>query len=1755
LNKLYTFVRIGRLVLNICKLIGQKQVMRYRYFFLLLIFLPGFVKSQDYSRHNWYFGNSTQALRFDVRTNAVQRISKQLPQPFGTGGSLTVTDHTNRNLLFYSDGATIYDVTGTEMFNGQALGGSTSENQPVVACPVPGQNNQYYVFIRQASNTVLVSTVNMNIGGTFPAPPTGDVTSRNQPVGTGITNATEAMMVIPADNGTDYWLITQQAGTGSFIVTSVTSLGFTQLPPVNIGISFSASHLAYHAASGRIAVTPTEASENVLILNFNDITGALSLNQILFNTSVAATTQPAYYDVEWSLTGQYLYFSRTGDAGVNANILQLDLDTPSASTQIINTPSFFRSWGLQQAPDSTIYHLYQSVNGGPFLLGQINQIDSAANLVTYRPQLFAGNVNFNATQFSSFAPSREITLTVTFTSQGNCSNANTTFYPTVTPAADSLVWNFNDGSAPVTAWSPVHQFTAGGTFNVQVTAFLSGETATFSAPVIVTQFDLQISLVQDTTACCCELPFPSTIGCTFSCERFEVTASVSGGTPTSTQWYGPAGELAGQTSLTLQPDSAGYYYVVVTDASGCSTHAGVNIREYGVQEQRANFWYFGNRAGIDFNTGAVPVSNTVMNAPEGCAIICDRNGQTIFFTDGNTVWDRDFNVLANTIGGDVASTQSSLIVPVAGDETLYYIFTTQEIFGSGTFEVRYSLYDLKENNGSGAIVQQSVPLFSRSTERITGNQNWVIVHEFGNNRFRAYRVTAQGIENPVISSVGSDHQLTIRENGEGYMKLGPFNRLAVALSTPGTTPANSVEVFDFVDSTGVVTNLRTVNTRQNTGQVYGLEFSPGGNKLYASVTGATSQIVEFAFDSLAIPYFKGVIGTENQTLGAIQLAPNGQIYVAAQNQNTLGIIVPVEDTTQVSVFNPASFGLFSGTSSRLGLPNFIQNLSTPTQGPSIQVDGFCLGSVTSFTGSGTDNIDELTWFFGDGESFIGDTATHIYDAPGDYTVTLRITNRCGLLLELTQDITINAPPDNPTFLPVGVPQPAICSGSLLLEALPLPVPNGYTYAWTTGETTRTIAVTRPLRVGVTITDANGCTSAGSIIVSDTRPQVDLGPDQNICQNTTLPFLDAQNPGSNYSWTVNGGSPSTGQTRQVITTSTGIFTYSVTVTDPITLCTAQDDVIFTVNATPVFTAASIDATGCFTNDGQINLSITNPPSTFSYFITGPVPSSQSDIVVPPTFNQNIVGLTSGSYGVRVLDQLSGCQQASSVGIGTSVISVSATAVGVCDPITMAVTHNLGAQAFSYRVLDAALTILDNGASAVRASPFNTNTIPSGNTYTVELRRTSDNCLGTANLTINQAATLTINGFSTACAPGGLTQVTVDAPGATAFTWTKTSGGANIVPPANLQSVVISTGNIGLTVLVDDGPAGLCPATGIFNATGSAPFTATLVQSDACADIVTLTANPAGNFTYLWTRNPAPDPIGGRNLQLSTADDNANYGITVRDITSGCTSTANITVAVVGELRVALTTTPPCEGNLFTLTATPSQTPDAFEWLFNRNNITGANLLTYNDTRNGVYTFSFSRRTCTAADSIRIISSPLTPGSLNDQYLICNDPANPDPTTKEVLLNAGNGFTSYNWFKNGNPENVTTQTYTATEPGVYAVELINNFGCPSSDETTLLLECEPSIVAPTAFRPSSNVAENSSFFIYSFFVANEGFEVFIFNRWGEMIYQTNERDFRWNGTNKNGVLLPAGTYTYVVKYRSSFKPELGILEKRGGVVLVR
>ena len=60
-------------------------------------------------------------------------------------------------------------------------------------------------------------------------------------------------------------------------------------------------------------------------------------------------------------------------------------------------------------------------------------------------------------------------------------------------------------------------------------------------------------------------------------------------------------------------------------------------------------------------------------------------------------------------------------------------------------------------------------------------------------------------------------------------------------------------------------------------------------------------------------------------------------------------------------------------------------------------------------------------------------------------------------------------------------------------------------------------------------------------------------------------------------------------------------------------------------------------------------------------------------------------------------------------------------------------------------------------------------------------------------------------------------------------------------------------------------------------------------------------------------------------------------------------------------------------------------------------------------------------------------------------------------------------------------------------------------------------------------------------------------FIFNKWGEMVFTSDSRDFRWDGT-FNGELLPAGQYSYVIRYTSSFR-DRGKIEEYGGVILLR
>ena len=399
-----------------------------------------------------------------------------------------------------------------------------------------------------------------------------------------------------------------------------------------------------------------------------------------------------------------------------------------------------------------------------------------------------------------------------------------------------------------------------------------------------------------------------------------------------------------------------------------------------------------------------------------------------------------------------------------------------------------------------------------------------------------------------------------------------------------------------------------------------------------------------------------------------------------------------------------------------------------------------------------------------------------------------------------------------------------------------------------------------------------------------------------------------------------------------------------------------------------------------------------------------------------------------------------------------------------------------------------------------------------------------------------------------------------PAATTFNWTASETGSLVTPGSTSGTVAVNEGEWLIRVTADDGPGGACPGTDSTTVTVD-NYTPAFTQSDACQDLVTLTATPGGAYTYRWFRNGNLVP-GGRIITESA--DNNTYFVQVVSAANGCVKASpSAAVQVDGELTVSLATTTPCEGSPFTLTATPNRS-SSFQWALDGGVISNEIGSTLEDDRAGTYTVTAASATCTATADIDIELAPATAGLLRDEAFICPDPANPDVSTRSVTLDPGD-FVSYTWFQDGVPLSVPdpARTYTATEPGIFSVSLINTFGCPSTDKTEVIEECEPVIVGPNAFRPTSSVAGsggdmvNQSFKLFTFFIDDEDFQIFIFNRWGEMIFQSAERNFRWNGgyNNNLGELSPAGTYSYVVRYKSSYRPEEGIQEKRGGVVLLR
>ena len=466
-----------------------------------------------------------------------------------------------------------------------------------------------------------------------------------------------------------------------------------------------------------------------------------------------------------------------------------------------------------------------------------------------------------------------------------------------------------------------------------------------------------------------------------------------------------------------------------------------------------NNWVFGYGARVNFS-GPIPVgsSNAAINSNESTASVSDPNtGQLLFYTDGRKVWNANNQVMpngSNLLGGFYNScTQGALIVPFSEDNQRYYLFTLEELEALSLSPVvdnglRYSVVDMTLNGGLGdvQVATLNTPLANDLTEKLIVIRSteiqgfWVIAHKKNANEFLAWKIDACGVTaQPVVSAVGSNFAsapLGATEAWSGAMDASPDgNRIGMPVDW-----SDRIEFFDFNKTTGVVSNLLTVNVTDDSPPAflrkYGACFSPDGSKFYYTNINSVYQLNLSTYTSAAIESSNTLIYSpilEPNVYPCLQIeqAPNNKLYVAIGNAGRLD-----------AISSPNSLGLgcgyednavsFSPATCQLGLPAQVPLGGFAASSLITFLPDSCFQGSISFSITTASTINQISWNFDDPTSGANNSSSdlnpsHLFSEIGTYQITAIVEFDC-YTDTITENITLFKCTDTVTpILPLEFP--------------------------------------------------------------------------------------------------------------------------------------------------------------------------------------------------------------------------------------------------------------------------------------------------------------------------------------------------------------------------------------------------------------------------------------------------------------------------------------------------------------------------------------------------------------------------------------------------------------------------------------------------------------------------------------------------------------------------------------------------------------
>jgi gliding motility-associated-like protein len=274
----------------------------------------------------------------------------------------------------------------------------------------------------------------------------------------------------------------------------------------------------------------------------------------------------------------------------------------------------------------------------------------------------------------------------------------------------------------------------------------------------------------------------------------------------------------------------------------------------------------------------------------------------------------------------------------------------------------------------------------------------------------------------------------------------------------------------------------------------------------------------------------------------------------------------------------------------------------------------------------------------------------------------------------------------------------------------------------------------------------------------------------------------------------------------------------------------------------------------------------------------------------------------------------------------------------------------------------------------------------------------------------------------------------------------------------------------------------------------------------------TTTPTGNYQYSWNTSPA------QQTPVASGLGKGSYTVTVSG-TGACTATESVTLTEPTKLSSLFTATDAyCNKNNGTAkTIVNGGTPPfSYNWspaIGNSDSIgglaAGSYQLTVTDA-NG----------CTSFQNFPIRNVNDLKIDLGRDTFFCPG--------QSMVLSPGL-FSSYLW-----QDNSTGSAFRVTETGNYSVTVTNDSGCTATDAIKITVDCRD-IFFPTGFTPDKN-GRNDGFGALGNLIAVQNYTLKVYNRWGEIVFQTKDPFQKWDGSylkNEGGT----GSFVWIAEYQLS------------------